>query len=149
MVIIVTLALLLLIFFLLRKNSGPAILAIIAGLATYEMFGLGFAAQIHSWTDWDQWVIEKVLYFSFVLFLPLLLYARSSRGGLHGILRLAQTIVFALFLTALLAQPLAEIFDFDDIATDIANWIASVQGFVIVAGLIGAYLDILFYRAES
>lgn len=150
MIIVVTLALLLLVFFILRKNSGAAILAMIAGLATYEMFGVGFAEQIHSWIpSWDQWVIEKVLYFTFVLVFPMLLYGRSGRGGLHGILRLVQTIVFALFLTALLAQPLSEIFDFDDLSRDIASWINSIQGIVVAAGLAGAYIDILFLRSET
>ncbi|MCL1840009.1 hypothetical protein FWF89_03410 [Candidatus Saccharibacteria bacterium] len=149
MVIIVTLALLLLIFFLLRRNSGAALLAMIAGLAVYEMFGLDLAAQIHSWMpDWNQWVIEKVVYFVLILGFPMLLYTRTGRGGLHGILRLVHTIAVSIFLTMLLAGPLSEIFDFDDLSRDIANWIDSVRGIVIVIGLIGAYLDILFCRSE-
>jgi len=150
MVIIVTLALLLFIFFLLRRNSGAAILAMVAGLATYQLFGLDLAAQIHSWLpNWQQWLIEQIIYFILVLIFPLILYGRSGKGSLHGLLRLAHTIVFALFLTALLAQPLAEIFDFDDLARDIATWIASIQGIIIVAGLAGAYLDILFSRPAT
>ena len=149
MVLAVTLAIFLLMFFLLRKNSGAAVLAMIAGLAVYEMFGLDLAAQIFVWfPDWNQWIIEKVIYFVLILGFPLLLYARTGRGGLHGLLRLVHTIVVAIFLTALLAQPLSEIFAFDDLARDIAAWIDSVLGIVIVVGLIGAYLDILFCRSE-
>ena len=149
MVLVVTLAILLLVFFLLRKNSGAAVLAMIAGLATYNMFGLDLAAQIHGWIpDWNQWVIEKVIYFVLVLGFPLLLYTRTGRGGLHGILRLVHTIVVAIFLTALLAEPLSEIFAFDDLSSDIAAWISGVQGIVVIVGLIGAYLDILFCRSE-
>jgi len=150
MVLIITLAALLLIFFFLRKNSGAALLAMIAGLATYQLFGLDLAAQINSWfPDWSQWLIEKIIYLALILIFPLLLYSRSARGGLHGILRLAHTVVFALFLTALLAEPLSEIFDFDDLARDLAAWIASVQGIVVIAGLVGAYLDILLGRSEE
>ena len=150
MVIIVTLALLLLVFFLLRRNSGAALLAMIAGLAVYELFGVGVAGQFVAWfPDWNQWVLEKIIYFILVLVFPMLLYARSGSGGfLRGILRLVHTVVFALFLTALLAQPLSEIFDFDDLARDIAGWIESIMGWVVVIGLVGAYLDILFFRSE-
>lgn len=151
MVIVVTLAILLLVFFLLRRNSGAALLAMIAGLAVYELFGLDLAAQVHSWMpDWNQWVLEKIIYFLLILVFPMFIYSRSGRGGfLHGILRLVHTVVLSLFLTALLTQPLSEIFDFDDLASDIATWIASFQGLIVIIGLIGAYLDILFFRSEK
>ena len=149
MVLVVTLAVLLLVFFIMRRNSGAAVLAMIAGLAVYNMFGLDLAAQINSWfPDWNLWIIEKAVYFVLVLGFPLLLYTRTGRGGLHGILRLANTIIVAIFLTALLAEPLSEIFSFDDLSRDIATWISSVQGLVVVVGLIGAYLDILFCSSE-
>jgi hypothetical protein len=150
MAIIVTLALLLLVFFLLRRNAGAAMLAMIAGLATYQLFGVDLAAQIHSWLpNWDQWLIEKIIYFILILFFPLLLYGRSGKGGLRGILRLVHTIVLALFLTSLLAPPLSEIFNFDDLSRDITTWITGAQGCIIIIGLIGAYLDILFSRSET
>jgi len=150
MAIIVTLALFLLIFFILRKNSGAAILAVIAGLATYKMFGADLAATIHGWTlSMEQWAIDTIIYFALILIFPMLLYFRSGRGGLFGILRLAQTIVFALFLTALLAHPLAEIFNFDELSRTIASAIVSFQGPIVAAGLAGAYIDILFFRSED
>jgi hypothetical protein len=150
MVIIVTLALLLLAFFFLRKSSSAALLAMIAGLAVFEMFGLDLANQIQIWfPEWDLWIIEKVIYFALILVFPMILYARSGRGGLHGILRLAHTAVIALFLTALLAQPLSEIFAFDDLSRDVATWIGSIQGIVVIVGLIGAYLDILLGRSAD
>jgi len=148
MAIIVTLALLLLVFFILRKNSGAALLAMIAGLAAYEIFGIGFAAQLHEWIpSWDQWAIEKIIYFVLILIFPILLYSRSGKGGLSGALRLVQAVAFALILTAFLAAPLSEIFSFDSLSRDIASIIIANQGFIVIAGLIGAYLDILFCRS--
>ena len=150
MVLAVTLALFLLVFFLLRRNSGAAVLAMIAGLAVYEMFGLDLAAQIHGWLpDWNQWIIEKVIYFVLILVFPMLLYARTGRGGLKGILRLVHTAAVAIFLTMLLAGPLSEIFNFDELAVDISAQIDSIKGIVIIVGLVGAYLDILFCRSDT
>lgn len=150
MVIIVTLALFLLLFFSLRRNSGSALLAAIAGVAIYEMFGVGFAGQLCSWfPSWDLWWVEKIVYLILVLGFPLLLYFRSSRGGLHGILRLAQAVIFALILTALISGPLAAFFGFDNLSLDIANFIKSIQGYIVAGGAVLAYLDILFCRSST
>lgn len=150
MIIVVVLALFLLIFFCLRKNSGAAILAAIAGVALYGLFGEGFAAQIHGWMPgWEQWVIEKAIYLVFVLGFPMLIYFRSTRGGLHGILRLVEAALFALILTALISDPLAAFFEFDSLSSDISYWIKSIQGYVVVAGAIGAYLDILLCKSSD
>lgn len=149
MIIIVTLALLLLIFFCIRKHPGAALLAMIAGLATYEIFGINFAAQIHGLVpSWDLAVIERIIYLAFILAFPLLLYFRSDRGGFRGLFRLFESAVFAIILTALIAEPLSEIFAFDSLSRDIANWVITVKGYVIVSGIIGAYLDILLYHPD-
>ncbi|MDR3297962.1 MAG: hypothetical protein LBT19_01110 [Candidatus Nomurabacteria bacterium] len=149
MILAVCLALLALVFFVVRKNVGPALLAVIAGVAVYQMFGVALAGQINTWiTGWDLWWIEKILYFLLVLVFPLLLYLRSPRGGRGGILRVVEAGVFAVLLTALLARPLSEIVGFDSLAVDISNWIAGVEGYVVMAGIAFAYLDILFYKRE-
>ena len=150
MAIIVALALFLLIFFVVRKHFGAALLATIAGLSVYQLFGTGLAAQIHTWApSWDLFIIEKVIYFALVLVFPLLLYVRSSRGGLFGILRLAEAIIFAVILTSLIAAPLSEILPFDDLSRELATFISSIQGYAVAAGVIGAYLDILLSRSRE
>ncbi len=144
MVIIITLAALLLVFFLLRRSSGAALLAMIAGVAVYEMFGIQLAAQIQTWIpDSDIWLIQKIIYLALILIFPLILYARSGRGGLFGLLRLVHTAVLSLLLTALLADTLSQFFTFDDLSRTIATWIESTKGIFMIIGLLGAYLDIL------
>lgn len=149
MILAVCLALLALVFFAVRKVAGPALLAVIAGVAVYQMFGVDLANQIVTWIPaWDIWWVEKIVYLVLVLVFPLLLYLRSPRGGRGGILRIAEAGVFAILLTALISGPLSAIFGFDTMAMDISNWIAGIQGYIVMAGIIFAYIDILFYRAE-
>ncbi len=150
MVIIVALAALLLIFFLLRRSSGAALLGIIAGLAVYEMFGLALASQIHTWLpETNLWLTEKIIYLCLILVFPLILYIRTGRSGLYGILRLAHCAVLALILTSLLAAPLSEFFTFDDLSRDIAAQIQNFKGVILIVGLTGAYLDILLGRSAE
>lgn len=149
MILAVCLALLGLVFFAVRKVAGPALLAVIAGVAVYQMFGVEFSAQIVTWIpSFDLWWVEKIVYLVLVLVFPLLLYLRSPRGGRGGILRIAEAGVFAILLTALISGQLAAIFGFDTMAMDISGWIAGIKGYIVMAGIIFAYVDILFYRAE-
>ena len=145
MVIAVTLAVLFLIFFLVRRHSGASHLAMIAGLSVYELF----ANEIHNLIpSWDLAIVDKVIYLLLILGFPILLYFRSAKGGMHGLFHIAESAIFAVLLTTLVSPILAEFFPMDSLAGDINNWMRSVEGYVVLAGIIAAYFDILMYRSE-
>ena len=147
MVIIATLVILFLIFFLLKHHTGPAHLAMIAGLSVYDMFGVQFADWLHqNIPNIPLDVIKTILYLAFILVFPLLMYLRSRRGGLRGILRIIEAAIFAIIMTALLAAPLAKYLPFDTLSGQIATFIANIEGPLVLVGIISAYIDILFYR---
>lgn len=149
MVIAVTLAVLFLIFFLVRRHSGASHLAMIAGLSVYELFGASFANEIHNLIpSWDLAIVDKVIYLLLILGFPILLYFRSAKGGMHGLFHIAESAIFAILLTTLLSPILAEFFPMDSLAGDINNWMKSVEGYIVLAGIIAAYFDILMYRSE-
>jgi hypothetical protein len=150
MVIIITLAFLLLVFFCVKKHTGPAHLAMIAGLSVYELFGRQFAESVHNLAEGsDLHLIEVIIYVALILIFPLLLYFRSARGGLHGLLRLAEAVIFAALLTSLLAASLAEFLPFDTLARDLAAFIKDIEGYIIIIGILSAYLDILLYHSPD
>lgn len=147
MIVLCALIVLFAIFFFGRKHAGPAYLAVIAGLAVYQLFGpnlvnivTSIAPSAHATT------VEQILYLILIIFFPLLLYFRSDRGGLHGLLRLLEAGIFAILVTALISDPLASLFGFDAMAREIANFVADIQGYVVLVGIAAAYIDILFYR---
>lgn len=148
MAIIVTLAALMLIFYLCRRHTGPAHLAIIAGVSVFASFGTVFASFLHEklFTDAPIELIENCIYLLLVLAFPLLLYAKSSPGGMFGLLRLVESVFLAIILTSLIAGPLAYFFSFDSLSTEIYGYIKTVEGPIMLAGIISAYIDILFYR---
>ena len=78
---------------------------------------------------------------------PLILYFRAGKSGLFGVLRFVEAIIFALLLTMQIADPLASIFTFDTLARELANWIQHVHGYLLIAGIIFAYVDTFLYRA--
>ncbi len=150
MAIAITLIILFLIFFLTRRNSGSSRLAVIAGVSVYELFGASFASQIQIWIPaWDLALISKVIYVLLILVFPLALYFRSSHGGLHGILRILDSAVFAILLTALLAPTIQGFFPTNQLSSDILTWIDSVIGYILVIAILSAYLNILLYRSDS
>ena len=65
---------------------------------------------------------------------------------MFGILRIAEALVMAALITALLAPAISEWFAFDDLSRNILAWINSVRGIIMMLGVGLAYLDILFYR---
>lgn len=150
MVIIATLVILFLIFFLLKHHAGPAHLAMIAGLSVYNMFGVQFADWLHqNIQNVPPDLIKTILYLALITVFPLLMYLRSRRGGLGGILRIAEAAIFAVIMTALLAAPLAKYLPFDTLSGQIATFIANIEGPLVLVGIISAYIDILFYRSSD
>ena len=149
MVLVVLLAALLLLFILMRHHVGVPFLAMVAGVALYDAFGIQFAQTIHQWVPAAEvWWGEKILYALFVAVMPILIYFRIGKSGLFGAMRIIESIVFALLLTILLANPLAEICSFDDSSIQLASWITGVRGIVMVVGIILAYVDVFFYRSS-
>lgn len=147
MVVIIALVALFLGFFVVRKNIGPALLAVIAGFSIYQMFGADLVRFVQNiFTDAPADLITHIVYLALILGFPMILYFRSASGGLFGILRIAEAAIFAALLTSFIAGPLAYFFPFDTLSTDIYNFIQSIIGPITIAGIIAAYLDILLYR---
>lgn len=149
MVIIITLVALFVLFFFIRHHTGPAHLAVLAGLSVYEMFGVQFAEWLHklaSGITLD--LAQTCIYVALILVFPLLLYLRSSRGGVFGILRIIEAALFSIILTSLLSATLAKFFPFDSLATQISSFISSIEGTVVLVGIIAAYLDIMIYHKK-
>lgn len=148
MILAVVLAALLLCFMLVKHNVGVPFLAMIAGLAVYEAFGEAFASTIHTWIPaLDQIVAQQILYGLFVLLMPMVLYFRAGKSGLFGTLRVVESVIFAAMLTILAGGLLTYYFSFDTLALDITKWLDGIQGYIMVAGVILAYVDVFFYRS--
>lgn len=148
MVLAVVLAALLLCFLLVRHHVGVPFLAMIAGLAVYEHFGASFANAINQLTpSIEARMADACLYILFVAIIPLLLYFRSGRSGLFGIMRAAESIIFAVMLTVLLSGPLVTLFSFDTLSASISGWIGGVREVILVVGIIFAYVDTFLYRS--
>lgn len=147
MVIIIAFGLLFALFFLIRKHIGPAHLATIAGLSVYEMFGRDFVSFLERNIQGSSAeLIDSLVYLALILVFPMILYLHSARGGLFGVLRIAEAAVFAALLTSMVAGVLVKIFSFDQIANDFLGFINQVKGPILMGGILAAYLDIIFYR---
>ncbi|MBR5621311.1 hypothetical protein IKW75_02415 [Candidatus Saccharibacteria bacterium] len=147
MVIIAVLVGLFALFFFIRHHAGPAHLAMIAGLSVYEMFGVQFTEWLHkaaSGIPLD--LVQVIVYLALIFVFPMLLYLRSHRGGLFGILRIAEAAVFACIMTVLLSATIAKYLPFDALSGQISGFISSVEGPLVLVGVIGAYLDIMLYH---
>ena len=150
MVIIAILIALFILFFFVRRHTGPAIFAIIAGLSVYEMFGVDFVKWTHNALNQVPVdIIGAVIYVLLILIMPLLLYVRSSRGGLHGILKFLQAGVIAILLATLLLPIVNKYCGFDTISTGIGNFITSIKGIILLASIGFAYFDVLFSRRQK
>ena len=148
MVLAVLLAALLLCFLLVRHHVGVPFLAMIAGLAVYEHFGAGFASTINQWVPAvETRVVDVGLYALLIAAIPLLLYFRSGRSGFFGVMRAAESIIFAVMLTILLSGPLVALFSFDTLSASISGWIGGVRDIILVVGIIFAYADTFLYRS--
>lgn len=145
MVIIAILVALFLIFFLLHRHSGPAHLAMISGLTVYSMFGAGFTiwlSQVFTWLSPE--LAGQLFYIALIALFPLIIYLRSSRGGMYGVLRVAEAALFALLMTALLIPAVEFFVPFDDFSNQLAVAIQNAEGALIAIGVAAAYIDILF-----
>ena len=119
-------------------------LAMIAGLSIYTMFGDLFASWAENFVHGvDPECIKMIVYSVLILGFPLLLFLKSSRGGLHGIFHIAEAIITAIVIATLAAEPTAYFFSFDNLSTEIFSFIKMIEEPVVVASILTAYLDIL------
>ena len=147
MVIGIVMALLFAAFFVVRKHIGPGILAVIAGVAVDAAFSPMLVDFFHSINfGLPDGKLKALISLVLIVGFPMILYFKSSRGGMFGILRIAEALVMAALITALLAPAISEWFAFDDLSRNILAWINSVRGIIMMSGVGLAYLDILFYR---
>ena len=148
MILAVVLAALLLLFVIVRHNVGVPFLAMIAGIAVYESWGASFANVLSEWIPGSSIVwIQYALYGLLVLVFPLLLYLRAGKSGLFGVLRIAESAVFAVVLTIMLADPLASIFSFDNLAYDISSFLEGIRGIAMIIGISTAYVDVFLFHS--
>ena len=63
---------------------------------------------------------------------------------MYGLLRVAESILFALLMTALLIPSLEFFMPFDTFSSQIATAIQNAEGALIAIGVAAAYVDILF-----
>jgi hypothetical protein len=148
MILAVFLAALLLLFVIVRHNVGVPFLAMIAGVAVYESWGADFANLLAEWLPGTSvmW-IQYALYGLLVVAFPLLLYLRAGKSGLFGVLRIAESAVFAAVLTIMVAEPLASIFSFDNLAYEISGFLYGIRGIAMIVGIIAAYVDVFLFHS--
>lgn len=148
MVILFVLILFFAIFFAIRKHMGPAVLASIAGVAVAEAFSPQILQLLHNINfGLPDGKSKALIYLVFVIGFPMILYLKSSRGGMFGILRIAEALLLSALITSLLAGSIAEWFSFDDMSRQILSFINSNLGIIMMVGIGTAYLDIVFYRS--
>ena len=150
MVIIAILIALFVLFFFVRRHSGPAIFAIIAGLSVYELFGVEFVKWVHNLLNQVPVdIIGACIYVLLIFIFPLLLYVRSARGGVHGLLRIVQAGVIAILLATLLLPIVTKYCGFDTVSTGIGKMMESAKGTVLLVCIAFAYFDVLFSRRNK
>lgn len=148
MILAVVLAALLLLFLIVRHNVGVPFLAMIAGVAVYEGWGESAVNQIIQWFPaLDYQLVQLGIYALLVAVFPLVLYLRAGKSGLFGVVRIVESVVFAIVLTIMLAGPLASFFSFDTLAYQISGWLENIRGIAMIIGILFAYVDTLLFHS--
>lgn len=148
MVLVIALAALLLLFVAVRHNVGVPFLAMIAGVAVYNTWGEQFSsAVLNIFPSVDISWVQYGLYGLLVLVFPLLLYLRAGKSGLFGVLRIAESVVFASVLVIMISEPLANIFTFDSLSYQISNFLDGIKGVAMIVGISAAYVDVFLFHS--
>ncbi|MDR2063401.1 MAG: hypothetical protein LBQ02_01230 [Candidatus Nomurabacteria bacterium] len=131
---------------LCHRHSGPAHLAAIAGVEVYRSFG-GWLNDtvLSSLDDPVREVIVNAIYLLLIFAFPMLLYFRSHPKT-HGAMHIVESAIFAILLVSLVAPALTTWVSYDDLSKNIINIIDHNIQYIIIAGIITAYLDILVYK---
>ncbi len=150
MVIIAILVALFILFFFVRRHAGPAIFAVIAGLSVYELFGTEFVKWVHDLLNQVPVdVISACIYAILIFVMPLLLYVRSNRGGVHGIFRLVEAAVISILISTLLLPIVTKYCGFDTVSSGISKMMEPAKGTVLLICIAFAYFDVLFSRSRK
>ena len=147
MILIIFLAALILACYVGKRHGGVAFLAAIAGAYIYELYGDQLTNFICNFIpSLDLWWCAKIVELLIIVGFPLMIYFRAGKGGLFGVLRLVETIAFALLITILAAPTLVEICEFDSSAQNIVQYLDSVRDPILIFGIILSYVDILITK---
>ena len=147
MILALILIVLLLCFLIFRKHVGVPFLAMVAGIAISEAFGENLAevaGRVAPGADTE--LVKDVFYIIVVAIVPFLLYFRSGRSGLFGVMRIIASIAFAVVLTLLIAEPLARWVSFDGMTQEITGMVGDWKGPLMIVGAALAYVDVFLFR---
>ena len=149
MALAIILVALIVLFILLRHHVGVPFLSMIAGVAVYDAFGASFAATVAQWIPAiDEGLASQIIYGVLVAGVPLVLYFRVGRSGLFGLLRIIESIILALLMVVLMSGIISTYFPLDKYSSEILGWINGVRGFLMMGGVIMAYVDVFFYHSS-
>ncbi len=148
MILAVALAALILLFIIVRHNVGVPFLAMIAGVAVYSTWGEQFSNTLLGWfPSLNISIVQYVIYGLLVVAFPLLLYLRAGKSGLFGVMRIAESVVFAVVMVIFIAEPLASIFTFDNLAYEISGFLNNIRGIATIVGISAAYVDVFLFHS--
>lgn len=149
MALAIILAVLVLIFVIFRHHVGVPFLSMIAGVAVYDAFGASFASTISQWIPAiNEGLASQIIYSILVAIVPIVLYFRVGRTGLFGVLRIIESLIFAFLLTVLISGVVSDYFPLDKYSNEILSWINGVRGFLMMGGVLMAYVDVFFYHSS-
>ena len=72
--------------------------------------------------------------------------AKTEREAVVESVRIAEAAVFACIMTALLSATIAKYLPFDSLSGQISSFISSIEGPLVLVGVIASYLDIMLYH---
>ena len=149
MIILLLIVLLFILFSMLRRHIGIALLATIAGNTIYSTFGNDltelFAKFLNSVPENT---LSSAIYISLVFLFPLILYFKSNKDSLFGILRFLESLIYAVLLVSICAAKINLLVPFDDISIQLLNFVAIVRPSLLLFAIIVAYLDILLSKSN-
>lgn len=150
MIIIACFALLFSLFFFLKKPTGAAGLASIAGLFLYDSFKTIVADQLTKIiTSVPRGLIEVALFASLIIIFPLFLHLFSRRGHLFKIARLIESLIFAAFLVLVGSWCITYFISVDPLSANILRTVSPFKHLIILAQAVLSYLNLLLYRDHT
>ena len=117
MIILLLIVLLFILFSMLRRHIGIALLATIAGNAIYSTFGNDLTELFAKFLNGiPENTISSTIYISLVFLFPLILYFKSNKDSLFGILRFLESLIYAVLLVSICAAKINLLIPFYDIS---------------------------------
>lgn len=143
MVIIITFAALLAFFFFLRKHTGLAQLAALAGLCIFDFCSREILKFIEPhFTNLPKGLLDSCLFLVLIAVPALLLYFCASRGGLFGPMRIIMPVIAAVLFTTILIPVLSYFFALDGLSSQIDQTVHQFETLILLAGFATALIDI-------